>query len=1082
MLPIIQPIDMITPSFREDHISQIPALQFLQNLGYSYLSPDEALELRHGKTTNVLLEGILRKQLEKINSIQYKGNEFGFSPQNIQAGIEALKDLPLQEGYMATCEYVYNLLTLGKSLEQSIDGDKKSYTLQYIDWDDPSNNIFHVTEEFPVMRAGSQEHYRPDIVLFVNGIPFAIIECKRPDLKDPLKQAISQHLRNQQEDGIRSLHVYAQIVLSLATNQALYGTNGTEEEYWAKWEERIEDLNEQNRHKEALAQVKNTPLSIQQKDALFADRFRYVRRHFDELEKTVLMPTSQDEYLYGLLRTDRLLDLIHNFVVFEAGVKKIARYQQFFVLKKTMNRIRTLETGKRNGGVIWHTQGSGKSLTMVMLAQAIALDKSISNPKIILVTDRVDLDEQITGTFKKCRIDVQNAVTGRNLIELLESKSDAVITTIINKFETALKNAHKSFDSPDIFVLVDEGHRTQYGSFNIQMTKTLPNACFIAMTGTPLMKKEKNTAARFGGIIDTYTVDVAVRDKAVVPLLYEGRHAIQTVNEKPIDNFFQMISEPLTEYQRVDLKRKFARAEPLNIADQKIYAIAWDLSIHYRDTWQGTGFKGQLVCQQKDPAIRYKEYLDEIGIVSTEVLISPPDDREGEETAYGKTPERVKSFWSRMMEEHGTPKKYEQNIISRFKNQPKPEVIIVVDKLLTGFDAPINTVLYLTRKLQEHTLLQAIARVNRVYPGKDFGYIIDYYGVLSELDEALKKYSGFEDFDAQDLAGTVANIVEEIKKLPQKQSEVWDIFKSIENKKDEEAFERFLRDEAFRALFYDKLSSYSRSLKLALSTIEFHKENSDATIKRYKQDAAFFLGLRSSVAQRYSDVIDYSAYEEQIQKLIDKHIETDQVRPITSLVNIFDTEAFEKELEQTIGEAARADKIASRTARHITEKMDEDPAFYKKFSEMLKDAIRAYEEHRLNEVQYLARTKEIMDAVLTHTDKDIPSELVDREIARAFYGICRSELEAKIQEEVVLRETGISAALAIDDIARKLILDGGKPIIDWQDRGDITGKILIQVGDFLIDEVKEKYSVDLSFEEIDQIADKCLEVAKVRYK
>jgi len=1073
---------METPSFREDHISQIPALQFLLNLGYTYISPDEALKHRFGKTTNVLLDGILRKQLEKINSIQYRGNTFGFSPQNIQAGIEALKDIPVQEGYMASCEYVYNLLTLGKSLEQTIDGDKKSYTLQYVDWEKPENNVFHVTEEFPVMRAGSEDHYRPDIVFFVNGIPFGVIECKRPDLKDPLKQAISQHLRNQQEDGIRSLYVYAQIVLSLATNQAAYATNGTEEKYWAKWEERIDDRDELIEYKETLQQLKNRPLSPDQKSALFSDRFRYVRNHFDELEKTTLIPTTQDEYLYGLCRPDRLLDLVHNFVVFEAGVKKIARYQQFFVLKKTMNRIRTFENGRRKGGVIWHTQGSGKSLTMVMLAQAIALEKSIPNPKIVLVTDRVDLDVQLTGTFKKCKMVVENATTGKNLIELLESKSDAVITTIINKFETALKNAHRSFESPNIFVLVDEGHRTQYGSFNIQMMKTLPNACFIAMTGTPLMKREKNTAAKFGGIIDTYTVDVAVRDGAVVPLLYEGRHAIQRVNENPIDTFFQKVSEPLTEFQKVDLKRKFARAEQLNVSDQKIYAIAWDLSIHYRDTWQGTGFKGQLVCQTKDAAIRYKNYLDEIGIVSTEVLISPPDDREGEETAYGKTPERVKAFWSRMMQEHGTPKKYEQNIISRFKNQPTPEIIIVVDKLLTGFDAPINTVLYLTRNLRDHALLQAIARVNRVYPGKDFGYIIDYYGVLSELDEALQHYSGILEYDQEDLLGTVTNIQEEIKKLPQKHSEVLELFKAVQNKQDVEAFEQLLRDEALRVVFYEKLSAYCRALKLALSTIEFHKENSEAVIKRYKQDAAFFLGLRSSVAQRYYDVINYSAYEEQIQKLIDKHIETDQVKPITRLVNIFDTDAFQRELEETLSDAAKADKIASRTARHITEKMEEDPAFYKKFSEMLKDAIRAYEEHRLSEAQYLARTKEIIQAVLSHTDKDIPQELLNHDVARAFYGICNAALESKIQDATVPRQISVSAALAIDNVTREMVFDGQRPIVDWQDKGDIRGKILIAVGDFFIDEVRDKYKIELSFDEIDEIADRCLEVAKVRYR
>ena len=365
-----------------------------------------------------------------------------------------------------------------------------------------------------------------------------------------------------------------------------------------------------------------------------------------------------------------------------------------------MQRILQIEGGRRKGGVIWHTQGSGKSLTMVMLAQAIAMEKSIRNPKIVLVTDRTDLDNQITGTFRKCGRFVENATTGQRLVELLESKSDAVVTTIINKFVAAMKKISKPLESHDIFVLVDEGHRTQHGTFNIEMQKTLPNACFIAMTGTPLFKKDKSTAAKFGGIIDAYTVDQAVKDKAVVPLLYEGRLARQIVNESPLDTFFGMVSEPLTEYQKADFKKKFSRADQLNSAEQKIYAIAWNISLHFRDNWQGTPFKAQLVCDKKVNAISYKEFLDEIGIVTSEVLISPLDEREGEESAYAKSTEKENRFWKKMMDEHGNSKKYEKNIISRFKNQKDPEIIIVVDKLLTGFDEPKNTVLYLTRNLQ----------------------------------------------------------------------------------------------------------------------------------------------------------------------------------------------------------------------------------------------------------------------------------------------------------------------------------------------------------------------------------------------
>lgn len=1070
---------MNTPSFKEDHISQIPALQMLINLGYTYVSPAEADRLRGGKTSNVLLEEVLRKQLKEINSIRVSATKTSlFTDENIERGMLALKNLPMHEGYIAASERAYNLLTLGHALEQSIDGDKKSFTLQYIDWKNLANNVFHVTEEFSVMRSMSKEHYRPDLVLFVNGIPLCIIECKRPDMKEPLKQAISQHLRNQQEDGIRHLYAYSQLTLSIATQEAAYGTNATPEKFWAKWRE-SESLNDST---EKLALLRNTPLPEKVKGQLFADRFRYVRQYFDSLEQEEILVTNQDEYLYGLCRPERLMDIAFNFILFDEGIKKVARYQQFFAIKKAMQRIRQLEGGKRKGGVIWHTQGSGKSLTMVLLAQAIAMEPCIQNPKIVLVTDRTDLDDQITKTFRKCGKFVKNAGTGQALVELLESKSDAVVTTIINKFNAAVKKISKPLDSPNIFVLVDEGHRTQHGIFNIDMQKTLPNACFIAMTGTPLFKKDKSTAAKFGGMIDAYTVDQAVSDQAVVPLLYEGRLALQEVNASPIDTFFSMVSEPLTEYQKADIKKKFARNDHLNSAEQKMRMIAWNITYHYRDNWQGTPFKAQLVCDKKVNAIRYKEFLDEIGIVSSEVLISSIDEREGEESAFHKSTEKEHQFWKRMMDEHGNAKNYERNIINRFKHQKDPEIIIVVDKLLTGFDEPKNTVLYLTRNLQGHKLLQAIARVNRIYQDKEFGYIIDYYGVIEHLDNALQLYSSFGEFDENDIDGVLTNIAEEIKKLPQKHGELWDIFKTISNKRDAEAYQQLLKDEAVRVLFYDKLASFAKSLKLALSSIQFHKEVEEKTIKRYKDDLAMFLKLRLAVIERYSDVIDYKQYEGQIQKLIDTHITTEKIETITELVNIFDKDKFQQEVEQTTGKAAKADKIASRTAKHISEKMEEDPAFYKKFSQMLKETIADYEARRITEAQYLKRAREIMENVLAHTDTDIPQILNNRDVAKAFYGICFNALNDRIQDPAIRKELSATASIQIDELIKHLVLDQRKPIVDWQFKTNITGKLLIEIGDYLIDEVRDKYHLELTFQEMDKIAEDCISVAKLRYK
>jgi len=1026
----------------------------------------------------------LRKQLKEINSIRVSASKTSiFTDENIERGMLALKNLPMNEGYIAACEKAYYLLTLGLALEQSVDGDRKSFTLQYVDWKNISNNVFHVTEEFSVMRSTSKEHYRPDLVLFVNGIPLCIIECKRPDLKEPLKQAVSQHLRNQQEDGVRGLYVYSQLILSLATQEAAYGTNGTPEKFWSKWQEKFNSDEEECTYNLTLHELKNQKLHGSVKDQVFADRFKYVRQYFNALEQEVILPTEQDKYLFGLCRPQQLMDIAFNYILFDNGEKKVARYQQFFAIRKSMQRIKQIENGRRKGGVIWHTQGSGKSLTMVMLAQAIAMEPGIRNPKIVLVTDRTDLDDQITKTFRKCGRYVENATTGQRLVDLLESKSDAIVTTVINKFNAAVKKIRKPVVSHDIFVLVDEGHRTQHGIFNIDMQKTLPNACFIAMTGTPLFRKDKNTVAKFGGIIDAYTVDQAVSDKAVVPLLYEGRLALQEVNARPLDVFFGMVSEPLTEYQKTDIKKKFARYDHLNSAEQKMRMIAWDISYHFRNNWQGrTPFKGQVVCDRKVNAIRYKEYLDEIGIVSSEVLISSIDEREGEESAYEKSTDKENQFWKRMMDEHGNAKTYEKNIINRFKNQKDPEIIIVVDKLLTGFDEPKNTVLYLIRNLQGHKLLQAIARVNRIYPDKEFGYVIDYYGVIENLDDALQLYSSFEEFDDEDLAGTLTNISDEVKKLPQKHSDLWDIFKTIANKRDAEAYQQLLKDESLRVLFYSKLAAFARSLKLALSSIQFHKEADEKTINRYKEDLTMFLKLRLAVVERYSDEIDYKQYEGQIQKLIDTHITTERIEVITELVDIFDKDKFQQEVENTIGKAARADKIASRTARHITEKMDEDPAFYKKFSQMLRETIADYEAKRISEAQYLSRVQDIMNKVLSRTDNDIPEQLRDREAAKAFYGITAEALSEKLQDRVVLTEVSTYTALKIDDIIQQSVLDNGKPVIDWQSKSNITGKLLIEIGDYLIDEVRDKYNVDMAFDEMDIIAENCIEVAKIRYR
>lgn len=1078
-----------TPLMKEDHISQVPALQLLQNLGWTYLPPSEALDLRGGRTSSVILDGILEQQLRLMNRIRFKGEEHPFSEGNIHSAIQALKD-EVYDGLIRTNEKLYDLLCLGKSLQQSIAGDLKSFSLHYINWENPERNVYHVTEEFTVERTASKETYRPDIVLFVNGIPLAVIECKRTDLglgKDPIVQAISQHIRNQKDQGIPKLFLYSQLLIAASKNAAKYATTGTPAKFWAAWKEPAE-------HDAEVMALINRALSKEQKDRSFSDRFAYVRKYFDAMEaEGGREVTEQDRAVWALCRPQRLLELGYRFLVFDAGEKKIARYQQYFCVTKIMGRIRRLEGGKRQGGVVWHTQGSGKSLTMVMLAKAIALEPTIENHRIVLVTDRVDLDDQIYRTFKHCGIEPEQATTGANLVEMLESNKKRVITTVINKFEAAVGKQGLRIEDPNVFVLVDEGHRTQFGPLHAKMRKVLPNACYIGFTGTPVVKKNKNTLGRFGGLIDVYTITQAVNDGAVVPLLYEGRHVAQTVNES-IDNWFERITDKLTKEQKRDLKKKFASTDQLNKAEQKVMRVAWDISEHFRDNWQGTPFKAQLVAQDKATALRYKHYLDEFGMVSSEVLISGPDEREGEDDLYSQNKEPVIRFWKGMMEKYGTEKEYNRQIINAFLHADQPEIIIVVDKLLTGFDAPRNTVLYLTRQLKEHSLLQAIARVNRLHDGKEFGYILDYRGVLENLDQALDLYSSLDEFDKEDLAGTVTDVGVVIQTLPQKHSDLWDLFKGLKSTRDEEAYELLLADDVLRVRFYDRFGVFARTLAVAASTLSFQEQTAEKKVAEYQRDLKFFKELRQSVRRRYAETVAFSEYEPKIQKLIDTYVGTGEVEQITGVIDLFNKEQREKVLAAPVSESSKADTIAHNTKRVITEKWQEDPAFYKKFSELLEEVIRAFHEGRIQQAEYSRQTRSIMKAVINRTGDEVPQEIRYNDNAKAYYGCIKDILgkyeapepvgpagENMVSDMIAKYEVSggklahleTEASLAIDDVIQS------RRKVNWTADSDTRKKMEQDIEDKLLD-LAQRHDLKLSYEAIDEILDQSIAIASVR--
>ena len=1063
----------------EKHQSQIPAIQLLIALGFEPLSQDEALRLRGSRLRNVVLDDVLAEQLMKLNRFTHRGRDYAFDLEDAHEAMRRLKPTPDRlKGLRGTNQDIFDTLVLGTTITKAIDGDSKSYSFRYIDWENPKKNVFHVTAEFAVERSASSQTRRCDVIAFVNGIPVLVIENKRPT--ESLKKAGSQLIGYQHEDNIPQLFHFAQLLVSMNRAEARYATVGTPLKFWQTWRD-DEDTDE------AITLLANQALSGTQADAIFSGDFADAREKFRAMTaEGARAVTAQDRAIHALCRPERLLDLIRRFTVFEGGERKVARHQQFFGIRRAMETVRQLDANdRRKGGVIWHTQGSGKSLTMVMLGRSLALEQSIENPRIIIVTDRDDLDKQIKDTFKSCDLEPVRAATGAHLLALIRDRAP-LVTTIINKFDRALRRSQFFDEDRNIFVLVDESHRTQtgryggYGQLAGRMRRLLPKACYLGFTGTPLLSKERNTLATFGQLIHRYAIDEAVADEAVVPLLYEGRMVDQQVTGEVIDRWFDKISEGLTESQKADLKRKFSRMDALAKTDQAIRAKAFDISEHYRQHWQGTGFKAQLVSPSKASAVRFKEVLDEIGHVSSAIIISPPDDTEGNEEVDQESKDLVRRFWSRMMERYKTEDEYTRQVISAFNGSGDPEILIVVSKLLTGFNAPRNTVLYVCKTLKEHNLLQAIARVNRLYEEggteKQFGFVIDYEGLLGELDMALTTYGAFDGYDAADLAGTVHDVREEIRNLPQLHDQLWDLFKPVRNKGDMEQFEQHLGDEAIRQEFYRRLRAFSRCLHISLSSEKLLDVFDEVRVETMKRDWKQFSELRRSVQLRYQETVDVREFETKVQKLLDAHVVAMPAETIIEVVNINDPDALKAVVEESgVSEASRADRIASATRRTITERMDEDPTLYRQFSELLEETIRAYREKRLSEREYLQNVVELASKV-ARKDRgvDVPAPIRGNDDAQAFFGILDGRLCAKDGTRIDGDEAASVAVELIDIIKGHLIVD------IWSNEV-AQNNLRNSIDDYFFDVVRDERGVDLPVEVLDDLELKIMDLARARF-
>ena len=849
--------------------------------------------------------------------------------------------------------------------------------------------LLKVCPEIEYQLKGSQKAIRPDLVVFVNGIPLCVIECKSPTIGDGWKtEAISQLLRYQElgggAPGLRAPRLFesAQILIVACMVDAVYGTVGTPARFYAQWKE-------------------TSP--------------RGAKGALRDLGRK---PSAQDVLLEGLLAPENLLDLVQNFVVFEVDnashklIKKLARYQQYRAVNAALARVASAKTPETRGGVVWHTQGSGKSLTMLWLALKLRRDPRQENPTIVIVTDRVDLDAQIAGTFQRCGFpNPVEATSAAHVRELLAGPGGFTVTTTVQKFRDLVTEMEAHGPLPpekNVFVFIDEAHRSQYGIFAANMRAALPSACFFGFSGTPIERRDRSTLRTFGPYIDTYTIQQAVADGATVPIFYEGRMANLHILGKSLDRLFDRVFADRDAEHREAIKQKYATEGAIAGAPRRIEAIGLDLLEHYTSFIQPDGFKAQIVAVSREAAVAYKEALDELHAPESAVIISSKKGDEDSIASHHKTEEQRK------------------RLVARFLDPKDPlAILIVCDMLLTGFDAPVEQVMYLDAPLREHTLLQAIARVNRTAEGKDYGLVVDYWGVSARLQEAL------DIFSPKDVKEAMTPKSDELPRLQGRHAAVLRFFLRVSDRDDLEACLRVLAPVDVRAEFDVAFRRFTQSLDLMLP---------DPLVLPYVDDLRWVGKIRKAAGARFRDnKLDLKGCGAKVKKLIEDSVNVDGIQILVTRVSLFSKE-FDEKLAALEGDAARASEMEHAILDEIHVKLDENPVFYTSLRERVIQIIEDRKARRIDESRQLELLGFVKDDLL---GKDQPAEQVGLSpTGYAVYEILKAHKQLDLREPrgPTYDQTSKELASLIEEAVETFV-----KIVDWTQKEDVQREMRVRI-------------------------------------
>jgi type I restriction enzyme, R subunit len=868
----------------------------------------------------VILEGVLRQSIKRINP--------WIEEDQIDYVVRRLKELQDKSLFEANRE-IHELLLENIPVSENRKTGEKSPSVYIIDFKNPENNSFIAISQFKVKIPGIEKHIVPDIVLFVNGLPLVVVECKSPSRADPIGEAIEQIFRYSnrrgEKEGNEELFWYNLFSVATARYTAKYGTITSDYEHFVEWK----------------------------------DPYPYSLSDIDPNATTI---TSQQILVQGMLNKNTLIELLHTFTIFKDNIKIVPRYQQYRAVKKIIERIKKGKTPEEKGGIVWHTQGSGKSLTMMYVVRAMFHDEELRKYKVVFITDRKDLERQLEGVSKGVGFTVHVARSVEHLKELLRTNTPDLVMGLVHKFqERELKAPFPVLnESPNILVMIDEAHRSQYKLLGANLRRALPNAVKLAFTGTPIEKTEKT----FGDYIDKYSIRQAVEDGVTVEIVYEGRvHGAEISDEESANRKFEDVFKEISEDERRLILGKYTWRAYLE-AEQVIRDKAKDMIEHYITHVFPNGLKAQVVAVSRLAAIRYKhalelalkekiKELEEKGTnldletlkrlkVAVVISASPNDDPNIYKREYTDENEHKKNISSF---------KLPFGEVTQDGLTGDVGILVVNNMLITGFDAPIEQVMYLDNILKDHNLLQAIARVNRVYnKNKTCGFVVDYVGVIKHLEKALAIYA---DEDIQEITQVVKNKSKSLDDLKDSHRAIEEFFKKhgIPNwRQDIDECVDLLVDEKIKDEFITLFRKFSRALDAVLPDPRALKYVSDLKILGY---------IKESARNRYrDDKLSLKDASKKIREIVEEHLLSQGIDPKVPPTPLFDDAFLEKLKAKPL--KAKAQELEYAILEHIEKHYEEDPEFYERFSDRLKRVLEEYRENWEEIVRELEKLREDM--------------------------------------------------------------------------------------------------------------------------